>query len=233
MLFGALQFLIGHRCRHGKKLLANQKLFWTSSNWTVNGNNPNHDTFCPFWVYELTCWNVVWVGYYLINCKIDLPHLLIFFWITNWIWAKIGFKIHFILEHVSNYHFWFYKLDYTNGTTAVPLLLSKNDRLNIPLQTLPTKSTNVRDFFYISRMQTKVTDILSHRYLKKWKFHSDAAGQRQKVQTARSCPCPAGQTDNGQIFFENPDKIRTAERIETGKIRTDRHRTAFFTKFRT
>ena len=54
-----------------------------------------------------------------------------------------------------------------------------------------------------------------------------------KVRTALSRPCPAGQTDNGQSFFENPDKIRTADRIETGKIRTDRHRTGFFTKFRT
>ena len=53
-----------------------------------------------------------------------------------------------------------------------------------------------------------------------------------KVRTALSRPCPAGQTDNGQLFY-NPDRIRTADRIETGKIRTDRHRTWFFTKFQT
>ena len=40
-----------------------------------------------------------------------------------------------------------------------------------------------------------------------------------KVRTALSRPCPAGQTDNGQLFFYNPD------RIERGKIWTDRHRT--------
>ena len=37
-----------------------------------------------------------------------------------------------------------------------------------------------------------------------------------KVRTALSCPCPAGQTDSGQFF----SKIRTADRIETGEIRT-------------
>ena len=37
-----------------------------------------------------------------------------------------------------------------------------------------------------------------------------------KVRTALSRPCPAGQTDNGELFFNNPDRIRTANRIETG-----------------
>ena len=74
-----------------------------------------------------------------------------------------------------------------------------------------------------------------------------------KVRTALSCPCPAGQTDNGQsfsqksgqnpdtgqnrdrqspdrqtpesLFSKNPDRILTPDRIETDRIRTDRHRT--------
>ena len=36
-----------------------------------------------------------------------------------------------------------------------------------------------------------------------------------KVRTALSRPCPAGQTDNGQLFFE------------TENVRQDRHRTRF------
>ena len=54
-----------------------------------------------------------------------------------------------------------------------------------------------------------------------------------KVRTVLSCPCSTGQTDNGQSFFENPDKIPTANRIDVEKIRTDRHQTAFFLKIRT
>ena len=42
-----------------------------------------------------------------------------------------------------------------------------------------------------------------------------------KVWTALSRPCPAGETNNGQLFAI----IRTADRIEAGKIPTDRHRT--------
>ena len=36
-----------------------------------------------------------------------------------------------------------------------------------------------------------------------------------------------GRTDRQrtEFFFENPDKIRTPDRIETDRIRTDRHRT--------
>ena len=34
-----------------------------------------------------------------------------------------------------------------------------------------------------------------------------------KVRTALSHPCPAGQTDNGQLLFYNPDRIRKADRI--------------------
>ena len=48
-----------------------------------------------------------------------------------------------------------------------------------------------------------------------------------KVRTALSRPCPAGQTDKGQRFLEIPDRIRTADRMETDRIRTDRHRTRF------
>ena len=52
-----------------------------------------------------------------------------------------------------------------------------------------------------------------------------------KVWTAMSRPCLVGQTDNGQLFLksgQNPDRIRTANRIETDRIRTaERHRTRF------
>ena len=51
-----------------------------------------------------------------------------------------------------------------------------------------------------------------------------------KVRTALSRHCPPGQTDNGQLS----SKIRTESGQRTGssqnKIRTDRHRTAFFYK---
>ena len=43
---------------------------------------------------------------------------------------------------------------------------------------------------------------------------------------------PDGQTPDS-LFSKNPDKIPTADRIEVEKIRTDRHRTAFFLKIRT
>ena len=35
----------------------------------------------------------------------------------------------------------------------------------------------------------------------------------------------SGRTDYGQLFSENPDRIRAAGRIETEKIRTGRHQT--------
>ena len=43
---------------------------------------------------------------------------------------------------------------------------------------------------------------------------------------------PGRQTADS-LFSKNPDRIPTADRIETKKIRTDRHRTAFFSKIRT
>ena len=44
----------------------------------------------------------------------------------------------------------------------------------------------------------------------------------------------SGRIDRQRVvFFYNPDRIRIADRIEAGKIRTYRHRTGFFTKFRT
>ena len=46
-----------------------------------------------------------------------------------------------------------------------------------------------------------------------------------KVRTALFRFYPAGQTDSGQLFLLNPDRIRTADRIEADRIRTDRHRT--------
>ena len=51
-----------------------------------------------------------------------------------------------------------------------------------------------------------------------------------KVRTALSSSYPAGQTDNGQLFCYNPDRIRTESRQEK---RTERHRTGFVTKFQT
>ena len=41
------------------------------------------------------------------------------------------------------------------------------------------------------------------------------------VRTALSCPCQAGQTDNEQSFFEKSGQIRTADRIETDRFRTE------------
>ena len=48
-----------------------------------------------------------------------------------------------------------------------------------------------------------------------------------KVWTALSRPYPAGQTDYEQLSF-NPDRIRTVNRNDAGKIRIGRNRTAFF-----
>ena len=57
-------------------------------------------------------------------------------------------------------------------------------------------------------------------------------GQRKSGQLCLVLVRPDRQTTD-RVFFENPDKIRTPDRIETDRIRTDRHRTGFFTKFRT
>ena len=42
-----------------------------------------------------------------------------------------------------------------------------------------------------------------------------------KVWTDLSCPCPTGQ---GTEFLQKSDRIRRSDRIETNRIRTDRHR---------
>ena len=46
-------------------------------------------------------------------------------------------------------------------------------------------------------------------------LRSSRRTRRVKVRTALSCRCPAGETDNGQLFFYYPDRIRTAERHPT------------------
>ena len=50
-------------------------------------------------------------------------------------------------------------------------------------------------------------------------------GTRGGQNPDTSVSSQAGQIDNGQLFIKNPDRIRTADRIETDRIWTDRHRT--------
>ena len=91
---------------------------------------------------------------------------------------------------------------------------------------------------FIRKIHSKCDDVepLDRRVRKKW--HLDIFNRRRrtgtpKIRTALSRSCPAGQTDNGQLFSKIPDRIRIADRFETDKIRTERHRTVFFTKIRT
>ena len=86
-----------------------------------------------------------------------------------------------------------------------------------------------------------LADIFSEKGRKSERFVSlvyktvaDVGGQGQwkSGQLCLILVQPDRQTTD-RVFFENPDKIRTPDRIETDRIRTDRHRTGFFTKFRT
>ena len=54
-------------------------------------------------------------------------------------------------------------------------------------------------------------------------------GQRKSGQLCLVLVRPDRQTAD-RVFLRNPDKIRTADRIETDRVRTDRHRKAFFSK---
>ena len=76
-----------------------------------------------------------------------------------------------------------------------------------------------------------------------WTFSTDVVGQGLSrpdclVRTALSRSCPAGQTDNGQLFFENsgqnPDSGQTRDRQNPDRIAPPdsifRRRTGFSTK---
>ena len=57
-------------------------------------------------------------------------------------------------------------------------------------------------------------------------------GQRKSGQLCLVLARPDRQTAD-RFFSRNPDKIRTADRIETDRVRTDRHRKVIFLKIRT
>ena len=73
-------------------------------------------------------------------------------------------------------------------------------------------------------MSKEVHTDNTRQYLDRNRTDRQRAGSRQKN--------PDRQTPDS-IFSKNPDRIQTADKIETDRTRTDRHRTACFPKIRT